>query len=142
MNYSKSQARDTGGIVLTSDPVPFKALQQFGAGAGLSSVITFNDNATNLEVTALGTPGNSGIAIRWIPRTETAAVSPFASVIASAAGANYDHIVANGQTRTFVIPREVSPINSIVGANIQQGLYQRVAFVQANIAASVYATTY
>lgn len=142
MNYSKNIPRDVGGAYMTANPVPVEAIQQFGAGAGNSSVITFDDNATNLEVTALGTPGNSGIAIRWIPRTETAGVSPFASVIASAAGANYDHIVPNGVTRTFVIPREVGTINSVVGANIQQGLFRRVAFVQANVAASVYATTY
>lgn len=140
-NYSKNLGVSAGGHAMVANPVPFKALQQFGAGGGVSSVITLHDNATNLEVTALGIE-TSGVAIRWIPATESAAVSPFASVTANDANANYDHVVPVGVTRTFVIPKETQGVNSVVGLGVQNGLYRRVAFIQTNVAASVYATTY
>lgn len=140
-NPYKKIPTDAGGLAWTNSPAPLKALQQFGAGAGFSSVITLHDNATQVEITVMGIE-SSGAVIRWIPTTETAGVSPFASVIASAAGANYDHAIAVGTTRIFAIPKESQGVNSIVGLGVQNGLYRRMAIVQANAASSVYTTTY
>lgn len=95
-----------------------------------SSVITVTPDTTTIEITA-----NGGAAVmRWVPRGETAAVSPFASVLGPAgATANYDHVIPANTMRRFAIPIEVQYAvpSSMVGSNIENGLYQRVAIKSA-----------
>ncbi len=138
-NYAPAQPQDKKNQVLVGYPPAKKALATYGATAAASSVVTLTDNTTEIEVEAVG--GN-GVAIRWIPATETAAVSPFASVIASGTTANFDHIVPAGIVRRFVVPVETTGVTSIVGANKQNGLYNRVAWINVTGSASVFGTEF
>lgn len=123
-NYAKAMARDKGGEAMQNSPAPNLALARSGAENGTaSSVLTLTDNTTVIEVSAQGVSA----ALRWIPATETAAVSPFASIITAVSGVNYDHIIPSGTVRRFVVPIETMPSASVVGANVQNGLYKRVA---------------
>lgn len=134
-NYAKALPVDVGSNTMVGSPAPVKALQRFAASAAVSSVITLDDAATQVEVGASG----NGVLVRWVPRTETASVSPFASVTTG----NFDHYVPAGAVRYFVVPREVAPVTSIVGVNVAEGLYQRVAFIQQpGTAGSVISATY
>lgn len=92
--------------------------------ATVSSVITVNDNTTDLEVSAVGTTG----FVKWIGRSDTTA-----SVITAAGTANYDVVIPAGTLRRLVIPRETQGTSSIVGANIANGLYNRYAIKSAGI---------
>ncbi len=92
--------------------------------ATVSSVITLNDNCTDLEISAQVSP----VGIRWVPRTETAGVAPFGSVITAAGTANFDAIIPAGVVRRLVVPIETIGTSSIVGANIANGLYNRLAY--------------
>jgi hypothetical protein len=134
INYAPNQAHDKGGNVINSANVPRKALARYtNENATASSVISVSHDTTALEVTAVGLSA----VVRWVPTTETAAVSPFASVITVAgATSNYDGVVPANTTRYFVIPIESQGTgnSSIVGANRQNGLYQRVAIKSTGIA--------
>lgn len=102
-------------------PAPFLAVRRITSeNATVSSVITLNDNTTSIEIAAIG----AAAAIKWIATSDTAA-----SVI-SAAGAtsNYDHVIASNTVRRFAVPQETRAITSIAGANVMNGLYQRVAW--------------
>lgn len=134
MNYAPKIPLDKAGTPMDTLPAPIKAKATYAATTIVSSVISFTDNTTMIEVGAIG---GGGIAIRWVPVTETAAVSPFGSVIASGAGANFDHIVPPGTYRRFVIPVETAGApQSVVGDNKRLGLYQRVAWVNTTALSS------
>lgn len=131
-NYSKPMARDRQGEPIQSAPAPFKAFATYGSeNATASSVITANDNTTTIEVSAQG-----GTAfLRWVPSTETAAVTPFASVISAAGTANFDHVIPSGSMRRFIVPIELAMVqSSVVGANVQNGLYKRYAIKSVGVA--------
>lgn len=130
LQYASRLPTDASGLPMQEYPSAKKALARYGSSATVSSVITLTDNTTVIEVTAVG---GGGVSLRWIPATETAAVSPFASVIASGATANFDNVVAADTTRRFVVPIEVYGTSSIVGLNKQEGLYNRVAFITNSI---------
>lgn len=100
--------------------------------ATASSVVTVNDNTTDLEVAAVGATG----FVKWITRGDTTA-----SVISDAATANYDVVIPAGTVRRLVIPRETAGTSSLVGANIANGLYNRVAWKTSG-AGSILATQY
>lgn len=102
--------------------------------ATASSVITVNDNTTDLEVAAIGSTG----FLKWISRTDTTA-----SVISSVGGqANFDVIIPAGMVRRLVIPKEtIGAGSSLVGANIQNGLYNRFAYKTGGVG-SILATQY
>lgn len=102
--------------------------------ATASSVITVNDNTTDLEIAAIGSTG----FVKWITRSDTTA-----SVISSVGGqANFDVVIPAGTVRRLVIPRETGGAgSSVVGANVQNGLYNRVAYKTGGIG-SILATQY
>ncbi len=122
-------------------PAPFKAVKQYiGENATASSVITLTPNTTAVEVAAQSAP----VAIRWVYATD--GTGPQTSVIAIAGTtANFDHVVAPNTVRRFVVPIEVqyayNPNASVVGDNISNGLFQRLAYKTAGIA-SVAVTEY
>lgn len=124
INYAKSLPRDRNNSEMQGYPAPFVALQRFVATTLTSSVVTLTDNTTAIEV---GTVGGGGVLMRWIPATETATVSPFGSVLTT----NYDHFIPANSFRRFVVPIETMPSQSVVGANIANGLYRRVAWLAA-----------
>lgn len=132
-NYTKPVPRDTGGAELHNYPPAYPTQTRYATSNGVaSSVISLQPTTTCIEVGAFG---GQGAFIRWIPTTETASVSPFASVIASGAGVNFDHYIPVNQYRQFVLPKETagSPNGQVGSVN---GLYQRVAYINAGITAS------
>lgn len=126
-NNTKNIPRDKGGAPLTAfPPVALSQARYTNENATASSVISVTDNTVSIEIAAVG----QAAAFRWVPRTETAGVSPFGSVITVAgATSNYDHVIQSGQVRMFAIPQETigASQGSIVGINRQAGLYQRFA---------------
>lgn len=123
--YAKPVAVDKNGNSLDSQPLPLKALLTVvSENATVSSVITLNDNTTDIEIAAVGSPA----FIRWIGRGDTAA-----SVLSAAGTANYDAFLQANQTKRFIVPIEQLGTSSIVGANIANGLYNRLAYKSAGI---------
>lgn len=135
VNYASRNPHDEMGDIIQGLPTPFPSQTRYNtANAVASSVISLNPNTTRIEV---GAVGGQGLVIRWIPLTETAAVSPFASVVSSGVGANFDNHIPAGWYREFVIPKETQGLGTApmqVGSAF--GLYQRVAVVNAGITAS------
>lgn len=128
--------RDETGEIFHQTPAPYPAAVRWPTStAAVSSVITLSDNTTTLEVGAIG---GGGIAIKWIATSDTQA-----SVLAAGA-ANFDNFIPANAVRRFAIPREGIGTSSIVGANKQNGLYNRVAWIavaapSSSIIASEYA---
>lgn len=122
--YAAGLPVDKSGAAMQEYPaaMPAKGLN-FSENNTVSSLITLTDNTTVIEVAATGGPA----AIRWVPATETAGVAPAGSVITAAATANFDHVIETATVRRFVVPRNTAGVQSIVGANIRNGLYNRVA---------------
>ena len=133
-NYVKSIPRDEGGQPLQEFPSPTRAVASVmhKENAVTSSAISLTPNTTSLEVGAFG---GQGAVIRWIPTTETVTVAPFASVIASGLGANYDHWIPTGTYRKFAVPKETIGVVQGQKGSVN-GLYQRVAVINAGITAS------
>ncbi len=139
-NYAAGRpAGSTGQTVDALAPAPYKAIKQYTSeNATASSVISLTDNTTAIEVATNAAPA----FVRWVPSTETAAVSPFASVIAIAGStANYDFVVPPNAVRRFVVPIELSTnktvgatATSVVGQRVEYGLFARVAVKTAGIA--------
>lgn len=135
MSYASELPRDRMSNPMQNYPAARLANARYGATVAVSSVITFNDNSTTLEV---GAVGGGGAVIKWISTTNT---NP--SVVAAGASANFDHFIPNGEVRRFVIPIERGPVqSSIVGANQANGLYNRVAWIAATTSASIFAAEY
>ena len=134
MNYAKNLPRDTGGSPMQDFPAPFVSTSRImTTNAVASSVISLHPDTTTLEVGAFG---GQGAVIRWVPITETAAAAGAkASIVASGAGANYDHYIPASTVRKFVVPKESAgqPVGQAGSVN---GLYGRVALINAGITAS------
>lgn len=109
-------------------PAPVRAVKQYlNENAAVSSVITLSPNTTAVEIVVGATP----VAMRWVYATD--GTGPNTSVIAIAGStANFDHLLPANQERRFVVPIEVqyayNPNASVVGDNISNGLFQRIAF--------------
>lgn len=133
-NYAKSLARDVNGNEIQGHPAPYPALASYERdNSVVSSVISLNPNTTIIEV---GAYGGGGLAIRWVPLTETAAQTPFASVIASGLTANFTHTIPVNTIRRFIIPKETQ--GQMAGGQIGSvnGLYQRLAFINVSTSGS------
>lgn len=129
---------DTGSTIWAEAPAPYKAVEQYtNENATASSVMTLTQDTTAIEVSTAAVQA----FVRWVPVSETAAVSPFASVIAIAGStANYDFVVPPNSVRRFVVPIETgtnttfgATITSVQGQNREYGLFQRVAVKTAGI---------
>lgn len=136
-NYSKEMPQDKAGLPIQMSPAPFAALQRMAnENASTSSVITASQDATVVEVAAVG----AAAIMRWVTTSDTQA-----SVIGVAgATANYDHVIPKDTFRRFTIPIESNPAtgySSMLGANRANGLYQRYA-VKAQGVASVLTSEY
>lgn len=135
LNVYTPRARNRDGMDDPNGAAPFAAVARYSADTSTSSVVTVTDNTTTLEVGALG---GTGVVLKWIANTDTTA-----SVVATGATRNFDFFVPAGAVRRFAIPVEGRGTASIVGANKQNGLYNRVAWVAAGApASSVVATEY
>jgi hypothetical protein len=104
--------------------------------ASASSVITLTPDTTVLEIAAIGASPTGGV-MRWVRTADTQG-----SVI-SAVGGNFAHVIPGNSVRKFAVPIEVmyQAPSSMVGANIQNGLYRRVAIKSIGVA-SVLLTEY
>lgn len=124
--YANAVPNDVYGNPIQGAGIPVTAIATIvSENAVVSSVITVNDNTTDIEVTAVGSTG----FLKWITRAST---NP--SVIAAAGTANFDVVIPSGTARRLVIPRETGGAGaSVVGANIQNGLYNRYAYITAGI---------
>lgn len=127
-NSYKQLPVDKGGHPMQQFNAPFLSKARYTNENGVaSSVITVTPDTTTLEITA-----NGGAAVmRWVASTDTQG-----SVIGVAgATANYDHVIPANTMRRFAIPieRMYQAPSSMVGANIQNGLYQRVAIKSATL---------
>lgn len=123
-NVAKALPRDQGGEAMQEYPAPALALEQYIGAPTVSSVVSFTDNTTALEVGA-GTGG--GILMKWIASTDTIG----SVIVAAGAGSNYDHFIPANTVRRFVIPQETQGVSSVVGRGVQAGLYRRVAWIAA-----------
>lgn len=135
LNYANAIPIDEKGNPVQGLPPPVKPNARYSSNnAIVSSVITLSDNSTEVEIAAVG----QSVAVRWIPATETASVSPFASIITTAgATANFDYIVPKDGVRRFVAPLETQGVNSVVGIGVQAGAYRRVAVMSAAAVSSI-----
>jgi len=141
-NYAKGLATDVNGNPVQHSPAPYVSLATYQReNAVVSSVISLTPNTTILEV---GSFGGQGLAIRWVPLTETAAAAGAkGSVIASGLTANFDHIIPTATVRRFVVPKETQ--GQMAGGQVGSvnGLYQRVAWINAGpTASSILATEF
>lgn len=127
MNYP-SLPRDKGNSEMQEYPAAIKAKATFAKDNGsVSSVISFTDDTSALEISAVG----GAAVMRWVATTDTAG-----SVLSTAAGANFDHVISANTTRRFAVPKESvgTGAQSVVGINREFGLYQRAAFKSVGIA--------
>lgn len=127
-NYVKSMARDRAGESIQNSPSPYVALARSASeNSTASSVLTLTDNTTAVEVSAVGGPA----VMRWVTVADTQA-----SVVSIAGGtANFDHTIPTGTFRRFVVPVELGLTqSSVVGANVQNGLYKRIAIKSIGVA--------
>jgi hypothetical protein len=140
INYAKALAIDESMNPLQNAASPVVALRTWTVENGvISSVINLHPNTTKLEVAAFG---GQGVAIKWIPTTDTTSASVVSSGLA---GANFDNFVPAGTYRTFVVPRETAglPINPNVQKGSIFGLYQRLAWInKGGTASSIIANEY
>jgi hypothetical protein len=130
LQYAAPVPVDRSGTHMSGYPTAKRANTRYSSNnASASSVITMNDNTTVVEVTATG----AAAFFRWVASGDTTA---------SVTGSNYDHLVNLNQTRRFVVPIETLGTTSIVGANIQNGLFNRYAMMSAGPISSIYAAEF
>lgn len=101
---------------------PKTAVSVTSGFGGISSVITLTDNTTTIEVAAISGTGGSGILLKWIAAGDTQA---------SVTAGNFDNSIPPNYYRQFAVPIEKAGVSgaSVVGANVMNGLYKRVAFI-------------
>ncbi len=141
MNYTKLVPRDQGGGALLDYPSPVvAAARSVLTNANVSSMLNLHPDATQIEV---GSFGSSGCVIRWVPKSEWSGtgVAPYGSVVASGVGANYDHFIPSSNYRNFVIPKDTAGLPTGQAGSVN-GLYQRIAIINAGISSSVLVTQY
>lgn len=140
-NYAAGAPMGNNQVPLFEAPAPYKALKQYYKDNGsVSSVITLTENTTAVEIAS---GNNIATAIRWVNVTDGSGANT--SVITSGATANFDHIVPANYYRKFVVPIETTNNSegsgSVVGQNIANGLFRRLAFINAGVG-SVFVTEY
>lgn len=131
VSYAKALPIDERGGLMHNSPPAFPALATTVRENGsVSSVTSLNADTTVVEVTAVG----GGAGIKWTNSQAT-------SVVTAASGASFDNFVAAGTTRLLVVPRSSQAVASIVGKNVQEGLYSAIA-IKTNPVGSVLLTEY
>lgn len=139
-NYAMGFAMGNDQYPITNAAAPIKAIvTTTSENATVSSVITLSDNTTAVEIATVGGPA----LMRWVFVTD--ANGPATSVIVAAGTANFDHMVASGNFRRFVVPIEIQNnsqgYSSQVGQRVANGLFARLAYKSVG-AASVLVTEY
>lgn len=116
-----------------------KAIYASENGA-VSSVITLTPDTTVLEIVSIGSAPAGG-AMRWVKTGDASTAAT--SVITAAGTANFNHVIPGNVVMKFAVPIETmyQAPSSMVGANIQNGLYRRVAIKSFGVS-SVLLTEY
>lgn len=140
-DYAAGTPVGNNGVPLFDSPAPFKAVRQYVSENGTaSSVVTLSDNTTAIEVAAQTAP----VILRWVYVADGTGAQTSVIGVAGAT-ANLDHVVPANTVRRFVVPIEVinnsQGYSSMVGGNIANGLFRRVAYKTQGIA-SVMVTEY
>lgn len=126
--------KDKGGADMQDFVIHASIKATYGAENGsASSVITVTPDTTAIEIAALTT----GAVMRWVRSADTQG-----SVI-SAVGGNFAHVIPPNTVRKFALPIETmyQAPSSMVGANIINGLYRRIAIKSIGVG-SVLLTEY
>lgn len=124
LNYANAVPVDERGNPMQGLPPPVIALATTTISTAISSVVTLNNNTTDIEVSA----PNIMVAIKWIGVNAAQT-----SVISSSLGtANFDHTIPSGTYRKFVVPRETQGMAGPALTNSIHGLYQRLALIPIN----------
>lgn len=153
VNYSKGKPVGNNGVPQFDSPPPVRAVARSGiTNAASSSVVSLSADTTAIEVAVVGT---GGAVMKWISSTDTNPSVFSISSVGATNPPNYDHFIAPGRMRRFVVPVESFPsgafyygspstvaVTSQVGANTENGLYRRIALVTAGGIASVMVTEY
>lgn len=131
INYSKGQPLGDNNVPQFHSPAPVKAVARYFVENGaVSSVITLTANTTAVEIA--NSSADRAILMRWVATSDTAA---------SVTSANFDHAVTANTVRRFVVPIESQNnsqgYGSMVGANISNGLFRRVAVISAGPASII-----
>lgn len=123
-NYAKQQPVDKQNSTMQNAPPAFPTLQSQAGVPVASSVLTFSQNTTVVDVGAFtGTAGSGGIIGKW----------GAASVTAS----NFDIFVNSGASNRYVVPVSVFGVtSSVVGANVANGLYTAISLKAATTQSS------
>lgn len=126
-NYAMGFAMGNDQYPITNAAAPIKAIvTTTSEDATVSSVITLGDNTTAVEIFA----GTVAAAVRWVFVADGTGAAT--SVTTVAAASNFDHIVASGAFRRFVVPIEVinnaQGYSSMVGQRVANGLFARLAY--------------
>lgn len=128
-NYAAGKPTGNNQIPFYDSPPPFKAISRFLRENGVvSSVVTLTHDTTAIEITTQTAPA----LIRWIATGDSEA-----SVFGNASIMTFDHMIPAATNTRFVVPIEIQYVGvpgSMVGANIGNGLYRRVAYVTQAIA--------
>lgn len=134
-NYSKEIPHDKDGEPQHGLPPAVRALARYGDDdASVSSVITLTDDTTTIELAAVG----GAAVMRWVLSADTSA----SVVSAQGSTPNFDHVISANTVRRFVVPKELGARQtSVVGYNVENGLFKRVAIKSVGIA-SVLTTEY
>lgn len=136
INYARPLPEDKDGIKLQEFPANFPAIAVKVAVTDISSVFSFNDNTTTIEVAA----PNGAMALKWIAQgaSQTSVISSYASAV------NLDHVVPGGTYRRFVLPKETQGKGTgTLASGSTFGLYNRMAVVPVSGAiSSVIVTEY
>lgn len=124
-NYAAGTPVGKNGVPLFNSPAPYKAVARYFVENGsASSVITLSANTTAIEIAAPAT--DRAVLMRWVATSDTQA---------SVTALNLDHVVPANTFRRFVVPVESQNASagygSMVGANIDKGLFRRVAVITA-----------
>lgn len=136
VTYAKQLPNDRDGAKMTASPILSTALATTTReNATASSVTSLNANCTAVEVTALGTSAG----IKWV--TNQLASVQTTSSVTSVGVQNYDNIIPVNTTRIIVVPRFSQGVSSIVGLNVQEGLYPAIATISTGVG-SVLLTQY
>lgn len=145
VNYSR-------GVPMGNNNVPFQGNGTPPAVAAInttirdttpttSSIRTLTQDTTAIEVAATGGP----VYIKWLSRAVTDSSVAGTSILATGAGANFDHVIPASTYRRFVVPISTNNpqgYSSQVGANVENGLYPNVAFVGGTGASVIAITQY
>lgn len=109
--------------------------------ATVSSIQTLGANTTAIEIGTTGGPAY----IKWLTQSVVDSSVAGTSILATGAGANFDHMIPGASYRRFVIPivaNRPQGYGSFVGANVENGLYPNVALIGGTGASVIAITQY